>query len=133
MSRITLLVFSKIILANAVGFAVLFWPWSSLIFTFQDLFFTFLFFSSLLPVPGFDLEAPLSWLGPCRLSGISLATGTSSEGSRLKEQRAVARGGDAFSVGKNGAELVAGLLPEVRQPAALPHFFLIAACRGIGG
>lgn len=67
--------------------------------------------------PGLDPQAPPLLAGARRLSGMSLTTGTSSEGSASEERRGEARGGNAFCVVRNGAEQVAGLLPGVRQSA----------------
>lgn len=125
-----LLVISKIILASVLGFRVLFWPWPSLIFMFQDLFFTFLFFSFVLPVLGLDLKARLSWLGPCRHSGISLATGTSSEGSRSEEHSAAAQGGrgipSLLAKMEQDKRLVYSLRPGSQQ-LYLTSFWLLLA------
>ena len=129
-----LLVFAEIILATPLGLGALVWPCLAPL----HIPGTFLLnvCSFLLPEPGWAWRLPSSrWIPADFLSGISLTTGTSSEGSQpgIKSSRQGA-GGLSLLAKKNGAKQVPGrmgfpssLFPRVRPPATLHliSFFLL--------
>ena len=128
-----LLVFAEIILATPLGLGASVWPCLAPL----HIPGTFLLnvCSFLLPEPGWAWRLPSSrWIPADFLSGISLTTGTSSEGSQpgIKSSRQGA--GGLSLLAKNGAKQVPGrmgfpssLFPRVRPPATLHliSFFLL--------
>ena len=120
-----LLVFAEIILATPLGLGASVWPCLAPLHSPG----TFLLnvCSFLLPEPGWAWRLPSSrWIPADFLSGISLTTGTSSEGSQpgIKSSRQGA--GGLSLLAKNGAKQVPGrmgfpssLFPRVRPPATL--------------
>ena len=128
-----LLIFAEIILAIPLGLGALVWPCLAPL----HIPGTFLLnvCSFLLPEPGWAWRLPSSrWIPADFLSGISLTTGTSSEGSQpgIKSSRQGA--GGLSLLAKNGVKQVPGrmgfpssLLPRVRLPATLHliSFFLL--------
>ena len=128
-----LFVFAEIILATPLGLGALVWPCLAPLHIPGASLLNFCSF--LLPEPGWACRLPsFRWIPADFLFGISLTTGTSSEGSQpgIKSSR---RGAGGLSLlAKNGAKQVPGrmgfpssLLPRVRLPATLHliSFFLL--------